>query len=239
MKKIIYLAMTLCIAAGLILVSCDKANNDDDLNDSLNFNGTASSIGFVGINDIPAEYDSVGMIYNNHYTAISLALIRKGFDDPTNDEIIYVTKEYFKSLYHDFDTTVLDNVNITDISDGMDSFNSDQQKIVSKINNLLETASSASAFVQQIPTMVTYIYTLPSEDREQVFIYLAIAKHAALDRSIITSELALQGFWGKVFTRFCAMWGIIHYATGGLSDTHPLGAGITAGCAVYALLTLT
>jgi hypothetical protein len=185
----------------------------------------------VRANSIPAQYDSIGMMYNNHFTTISLNLSRKGIKYPTNDEIIYATKEYFKSLDTDFDTTVLDNVAITTMEDGMDSFNSDQQKIIYRINNLLETASSASAFVQQIPTMVSLVYTLPPEDRGQVFIYLAIAKYAALDTSELdTSELVLQSFFGKC----CAVWGAINLITGGVANGHPAGAALSIACVIYA-----
>jgi hypothetical protein len=232
MKKIFYSVITLCIATSLVLVSCDKANNDGDINDLLNSNSNTASLSddLLRANDIPAEYDSIGMIYNNHFAAISLALIRKGFRYPANDEIVYAAKEYFKTIDPDFDTTVIVNVDITAIGDGMDSLNSDQQKIVSKINNLLENASSAGAFVQQIPTMVSLIYTLPSEDRGQAFIYLAIAKYAALDRAIITSATVELSFFGKC----CAVWGAINFLTGGVANGHPAGAALSIACIIYA-----
>jgi hypothetical protein len=76
MKNFFYLAITLCIATCLIFVSCDKANNDDEFNDSLNFNGTASSLSdnLGRANDIPAEYIPTMVNYIHYLQIVSKCL---------------------------------------------------------------------------------------------------------------------------------------------------------------------
>ena len=242
MTKFIHKMLLLGVIAVLTFTACDKVINQNSLNDSLNLdNPIYSTTGGVPILcEIPAEYDSIGMIYSEYFTSISVALIRKGLEEPTDDEIIYETKEFFRGIDPDFDTTVFDAFDITAMIDGMDSLNLNQQKVVSKINNLLETANSTSEFMQQIPSMVALICTLPELEREPLFIYLATVKYGVLNVGLITSECTLYCLSAKKFwTRVCRIWAAVNLATAGAASANPLGASITAMCVAYGLITLT
>ncbi|MDR1198451.1 MAG: hypothetical protein LBK94_05485 [Prevotellaceae bacterium] len=225
MKNFFYLAITLCIATGLIFVSCDKANNDD-LNGSLNFNSTASSLSdnFGRANDIPAEYDSIDAEFGNYLTTVSLALIDKGIENPTTDDIKHEAKKYYREKYADFDTTMIDNFDESAISTDNSFLSDDQQKTLDKLNELI-ISTDKDLFEQQIPTMVSLINTLPASDRASLFIYLATIKHGAIaDRNIsiaiadgnrfVTSgeTMVTQGFWRWLGNAFCGAWYLGRYA---------------------------
>jgi hypothetical protein len=242
--------MTLGIA--IIFTAC--TNNNDESPGFSEWNGginiTLPGYKFL---DIPAEYDSIGRAFGEYLTTISINLIDRGIENPTMEDIKDVAKEYYLDMDPNFDTLAIDTLDIESIPIDNGFLSLEQQRVVCKINNFLETASSANSFIQQIPTMVTLINALSENERPSVFIYLATIKHGifadnnikneivtlvARGKIVNTEIMVTQGFWRWLGNAACGLWALGRYA----AIVSPGAAAvpfIDGACIAYGLAQLT
>jgi len=235
MKKIIYLSTLLTITAVLVFVGCDKTSSEVGINVHFDFKDMPYSInsgGGVTLQDIPPEYDSIGMVFGEIFTAIAKSLIKEGVENPTMHDIRYEAKKYCEEHYTDLNPAMVDTLDIYAYSDDNSFLNLAQQKVLSKINDVA-SISNPSIFMQKIPTMVGFIHTLPIDEREPLFIYLASIKYGVIS---FEPENTLYISWKTVGSAACAIWGFVRFFSLFNPITASVGRVADGACVAVALV---